>query len=219
MLLNSSERDNCKSTWLTSLVFKVEITHTRQYCAEKEGRWQIVFSLSLTIRLSTLFKFIQFERTGRLPAKLKRSAFWGKQNATRYLRWVSYHAPTCLQPLRLLEAGEGYGSLYSSALWLSTEQPCRDGTAFTYFSCLLFSHILFTVPILGQTYSFSYLPMSDVSCLFSSLPPAIALSLFKVCLSVIALPVSALSFLSGDRPPSFAPYAQERNQLRYAFMF
>ena len=94
----------------------------------------------------------------------------------------------------------GLRFLIQLCLWLSTEQSCRDGTAFTYFLCLLLPHILFAVPILGQTYSFSYLPMSAASCLSSSLPHAIAL-LFSnsAFLSSISPFLHSLSCLVTDR--------------------
>ena len=37
---------------------------------------------------------------GFCPSQKPRPAFSRKQDATRYLRWISYNAPTCIQPLR-----------------------------------------------------------------------------------------------------------------------
>ena len=71
-----------------------------------------------------------------------------------------------LSPTSQAVGGRWGRFLIQLLLQLSAGMPCRDDTALIYCPCLLFSHILFTVPILGQTYSFSYLPMSDVSCLF-----------------------------------------------------
>ena len=96
--------------------------------------------------------------------------------------------------------------------------PWRHGT---YLLSLptLFTHSLYC-PHLGTNllvFVFAY-----VGCLLPfSHPFLLRLPfLFSMCVFLSSLsPVSALSFLFGDRPPSFAPYAQERNQLRYAFMF
>ena len=83
---------------------------------------------------------------------------------------MSYHAPTCLQPLRLVGDRWGLRFLIQLSLWLSTEQPCRDGTAFTYFSCLLLPHILFAVSLLGA--NLLVFVFAHVGCLLPFLIPS-----------------------------------------------
>ena len=135
---------------------------------------------------------------------IDRLAVWRKQDATRYLRWVLYHIPSVSNLSgcwRQVEYCVPYTAL--SMACPMTDLPWWHGSFIcsSAYSCFVsFSQLLPWTNLLDIVSAY-------VGCLlpFLALPPTLTLLFFKVWLPVVSLPVSALSFLSGDRPPSFAP--------------